>query len=534
MTHPTKTYLAWLADMHRTGRMDRRQFLGRAAAAGLTAPAITGLLSTSVLAAGPKKGGRMVLATRHGATNDSLDPALLTHGGHWAMTYAIASTLTETLPSGETVPSLAEGWDASADAKVWTFKLRSGVTFHSGKPLTADDVIASINYHRGADSKSFVKPIADEIVEIKADGPLNVVFTLKAGNADFPTSLSSAGFAIYAAKDGTIDFAGFDGTGAYVMKTFEPGVRAEMVKNPNYWRTDRGHADAVELLTIADATARTNALINGSVDAVDQVDVKTVELLSRNQNIVIEETTGPLHYTFPMRTDAAPFDDNNVRMALKHAINRQELLDKVLRGHGSIGNDNPIGPSYRYHAEDIPQREYDPEKAKWYLQQAGLSSLKVDLSAAEAAYTGAVDASVLFQAQAAPAGIEINVVRESNDGYWDNIWMSKPFCACYWGGYTTESEMFTTGYSPGAAWNDTFWTQEKFEELRTAAKAELDTAKRADMYREMQMIVRDEGGAIVPLFANNVYARSTKLAHGDLESTSTFDGARIAERWWVA
>ena len=93
MNIPTKTYLAWLADMHRKGRMDRRQFISRAAAVGLAAPAITSLMTNSVLAAGPKKGGRMVLATRHGATNDSLDPGLLTHGGHWVMTYAIASTL---------------------------------------------------------------------------------------------------------------------------------------------------------------------------------------------------------------------------------------------------------------------------------------------------------------------------------------------------------------------------------------------------------------------------------------------------------
>ncbi len=534
MTKDYDPYVDWLVHQHFRNRMDRRAFLGRAAAVGLAAPVALRLMTGHALAQTPKRGGRMVLGTRHGATTDTLDPALLTNGAHWLLTFAVTTTLTEIDADGVVQPSLADSWDSTPDAKTWTFTLHKGIEFHSGKSLTPQDVIASINYHRGAESKSFVKPIADEIVDVKTDGPNQVVFTLKSGNADFPTALSSAGFAIYPAKDNSIDWASHDGVGAYEMVNFEPGVSAEMKRAANYWRTDRGFADEVALITLADTAARSNALVTGAVDAIDQIDLKTVNQLARVPNIVIEETTGPLHYTFPMRTDVAPFTDNNVRMALKHAINREGMLQKILYGHGSLGNDNPIGPSYRYFDKDEPIRAYDPDKAKWYLKQSGLNSLKVDLSTADAAFAGAVDAAVLYKDHAAKAGIEINVVREPNDGYWDNVWMKKPFCACYWGGYTTESEMFATGYSPGAAWNDTFWTDDRFEKLRIEAKAELDPAKRKTMYAEMQAIVRDKGGAVVPLFANNVYARSTKLAHGPLSSDSTFDGERIAERWWVA
>ena len=111
--------------------------------------------------------------------------------------------------------------------------------------------------------------------------------------------------------------------------------------------------------------------------------------------------------------------------------------------------------------------------------------------------------------------------------------MKKPWCASYWGGYSTEDTMLTTAFAPGAAWNDTQWDNPRFNELLISARAELDDARRADMYREMQIILRDDGGNVVPMFANEVHARNAKIAHGDLSWTRGFDGRRIMERWWM-
>jgi peptide/nickel transport system substrate-binding protein len=223
-----------------------------------------------------------------------------------------------------------------------------------------------------------------------------------------------------------------------------------------------------------------------------------------------------------------------VRLAVKHAIDREALLQSILFGHGTVGNDHPINGSYPFFAADIPQRTYDPDKARHYLKQAGLSSLDLDLSAADAAFAGAVDAAVLIKEHVAKAGINVNVVREPSDGYWGNVWMQRPWCAAYWFGTPTPDGIFTQAFSAGAAWNDGYWGHERFNELLVKARAELDNAKRAAMYHEMQLLVRDEGGVFIPLFANNVVALSDKVRHGPLANNLDVDGRLFFERWWFA
>jgi peptide/nickel transport system substrate-binding protein len=223
-----------------------------------------------------------------------------------------------------------------------------------------------------------------------------------------------------------------------------------------------------------------------------------------------------------------------VRLALKHAIDRDAIVRTILRGHGTLGNDHPISRSNRYHADNLEQRAYDPDKAMHHLKQAGMEGLSIDLSAADAAFAGAVDAAVLYKEHAAKAGITINVVREPDDGYWSNVWMQKPYCAVYWGGRPTEDWMFSTAYAADAAWNDSFWKHDQFNQLLLAARSELDEAKRRSMYEEMQSIVRDDGGVLIPMFANYVMALSDKIGHGQMAANWSMDGFKCSERWWFA
>ncbi len=529
------TELKYYAKLLRLGKISRREFMGRAVAAGATVAMSSTLASKALKAAMPKKGGRFRIGMGHGSTTDSLDPATFENNFMSSgLNYATHNHIAEIGMTGDLVPELAESWEASDDAATWRFKIRKGVEFHDGKTLDANDIVASVNHHRGEDSASAAKPLLDQVTDIRADGKDTVVVTLQGGNADFPFVISDYHIAIVPSKDGVIEWKSGAGTGGYVLRKFEPGVRADFNRYPNYWKEGAAHFDEVELLSITDVAARTNALTTGEIDVMDRVDIKTLNLLKRNTNIRIEETTGTAHYTFAMRTDTPPFDNNHVRLALKYGVDREVLLRTVLRGHGVVGNDHPISVSNRYHAGELPQRAYDIDKAKFHLKKAGLSSLTVSLSAADAAFAGAVDAAVLYREQAAKAGITIDVVREPNDGYWSAVWMKKPWSAVYWGGRPTEDWMFSTAYAAGAAWNDTFWTHDRFNELLIGARAELDNAKRREMYVEMQRIVSDEGGVVVPMFNNYVFAMSTKVEHGPMQGNWDLDGGKFTERWWFA
>ncbi|MDP1577971.1 MAG: ABC transporter substrate-binding protein, partial [Cypionkella sp.] len=328
-------------------------------AAGLILPAGMAMAQTE-----PKKGGVFRAGIGHGSSTDGYDPGLWDN--LYAQTFAAArhNQLIEVSADGALVPEIAESWE-SADGITWTFKIRQGVSFHSGKPVTADDAVASLNHHRGDASTSAAKPFFDAVTDIKVDGQ-SVVVTLSAANADFPYLMSDYHLPVMPGADGKIDPTSTDGCGGYVVDSYEPGVQATLNRNPNYWKSDRAHFDQIVLLSILDPAARLNALMTGEVDVIDQVDPATIGLLEARGVAKILSVSGNAHYVFTMDARAAPYNDNNVRLALKYAFDRQELVDKILAGHGSVANDNPIGPASRYYFAEMEAKTYDPDKAKFH------------------------------------------------------------------------------------------------------------------------------------------------------------------------
>lgn len=510
----------------------RRGFLLGSAAAGLT----LGQGFNPVRAAEPQKGGTLRVGFTQGSTSDSLDPATYSNDFMFATSYAVFSTLVEIAPDGTAKPDLAESYEATPDAITWTFRLRDDATFSDGKSVTAADVVASIRHHMGEESKSGVKPLLAQIADIKADGNKAVIFTLKSGNADFPFIFNDYHLTIRQDKgDGSIDPLTTIGTGGYVIEAFEPGVWIALVRRDDYWKKGVAHFDKVEILKVGDAAARMNALMTDEVDLIDRPDLKTIHLLERVPNIRVHTQNGTLHYTMPMHVNAAPFDDVNVRLALKHAIDREAIVEKVLKGYGTVGNDHPIASSMPYYNADLAQHAYDPEKAKHYLRKAGLDALDVTLHTADAAFNGAVDASVLFSEAAKAAGINVKVSREPDDGYWSNVWLQKPFCTSYWGGRPTPDLMFSAAYAANADWNATKWRNEWFNELLVAARAELDQDRRSEMYGEMQQLCQTDGGALIPAFGQYVSAMNKRVQTPEKLSESwDLDSLRFIERWWLA
>jgi peptide/nickel transport system substrate-binding protein len=516
------------------GKISRRDFITRISALGLMAAVSPALLSTPAKAATPKKGGRMIMGATGGSTTDSMDPGTLTSNMNQNLNWQIRNCLVEIDHNFNAIPELAESWDSTPDAKVWSFKLRKGVEFHNGKSLTAEDVVYSINHHLGEKSKSAAKGYLKDITRLKADGTHEVVFELSGGSADFPFILGDYHLTIGPAGTQGKEWEKGVGTGGYILESWEPGVRAFAKRNPNYWKAGRAHFDEIETLSIVDTNARTNALKTGQINYMDRVELKTVHLMKRMRGINVTAVTGTAHYTIPMLVDRSPYNDNNVRTALKLIVDREELVKQILRGYGEPGNDHPIAPVNKYYAKDLEQRKYDPEKAKFYMKKAGMLDHTFNLHAADAAFAGAVDAAVLIKEQAKKAGININVVREPDDGYWSNVWIKKEWCMCYWGGRPVEDMMFSVAYADGAPWNDTFWSNKRFNELLVKARAELDEDKRRKIYGEMQEICRNDSGTVVPMFNQMVEASSAKLAHGPISGHMALDGMRNAERWWFA
>ena len=520
-----------------SGRIRRRDFMVAAIALGLSTTAASTVFNNAWAAV--KKGGRLRTGITGGGTGDVLDPGLILDSYMINVQFGqLRNNLTEVSVSGELIPELAESWDSTPDAKSWMFKIRQGVEFHNGKTLDSQDVVDSLRHHLAEDSKSAAKGILGGIASVEADGTYGVTVHLTGGDADFPFLMSDYHLLICPSKgDGTIEWESGVGTGGYALAEHEPGVRTLTRRNPNYWKEGRAHFDEAETLQIADPNARLNALRTNAIDCMNNVDPKIVERLKRVAGLQVLSVTGNKQFTLPMRTDTAPFDNNDVRLAIKHIIKREEWFEKIIFGFGEVGNDSPIGPAnfYRATPEELPQRMYDPDRAKFHLKQAGMENLSIKFHAADTGFSGAVNAGQLMRESARPAGIDIEVVREPDDGYWSNVWMSKAFSACYWSGRPTENWMFSQVYAADASWNDTFWKHERFNELLVQARAELDKAKRREMYVEMQRIVHNEGGVCLPLFQADTIAYTDKVAVPDaIANNWELDGHKQAERWSFA
>ena len=514
------------------GPMNRRRFMARSAALGVGTALAGSLLSAAGGAATPKAGGTLRQGLGGASTSDSFDPATWSNDVALNLGFQVMNALVEIDSDLQATPELAESWEAKPGAKEWMFNIRKGVHFHNGKELDAEDVVYSIQRHMGPNSKSGAKGQLSGIKEITKSDSHQVSFSLESGNADLPYNLSD--FHLLIVPKDFSDWAHPVGTGGYMLEHYEPGVRVVTKRNPNYWKLGRAHFDSIETLDINDATARTNALLSNEIDVMNNVDRKTVDLLKRSSAIDIKRSSGGQHYAFPMDCDSALLKDVNVRLALKYAIDREHVLKTILRGYGHVGNDHPIPVANPFHNNELAQRAYDPDKAKYYLKKAGQSNLRIQLSASEAAFPEAIDTAVLYQAMAAPAGITIDVKREPVDGYWDNVWMKVPFCMCFWLGRPTADSTFSVQYKSDAAWNDAHWRRPDFDKLLLEARAELDVAKRKAMYWEMQRIVSEDGGELIPVFADFIDAVNKKVQGFEPSPVLGLSGQRLAERAWFA
>jgi len=488
----------YLRDRLQIGAISRREFMGRATALG----ASTALISTmvagvkAVAAETVKKGGLLRLGLAGGSTTDSFDITTYTDSVMIDVSHGVFNALVEWGEDGKPKPELAMSWEAKNGASEWVFNLRKGVKFSNGKEFTADDALYSLNLHRG-ESKSGAVASMKAITDIKKLDKYQIQITLSAPDADFPYVMTD--YHLLMVPQDFKDWAKPIGTGSLVVDKFDPGVRISLKKAGDYWKEGRGHLDAAEITVINDGSARINALISGQLDAINRVDHKAVAPLAKAPKTEIVRAPGGWHTVMAMEIDKPPYNNPDLRLALKFATDREQILKTLFSGYGTIGNDHPIPPNDPYFNKDLSQRKHDPERAAFHFKKAGVAE-PVLLQTSDAAFNGAVDMGALFQASAGKAGIKVDLKKEPADGFWDNVWFKGAFVESYWDGRAAATQMLSVCYGASAPWNETHWKNDKFEKLLADARSEIDEAKRKTYIWDMQAMLRDDGGAIIPVF----------------------------------
>lgn len=478
----------------------------------------------------PKRGGKIRVAGFGGSTADTLDPAKQSFSTDYCRCTMFYNGLTELDELMAPKLALAEAIE-NEKATVWTIKLRKGVQFHDGKELTSEDVVFSLKRHHDPATGSRAKALADQMKQIEANGKYEVKITLVNPNADFPVVLGTYHFLI--AQAGTTDFSKGIGTGPFKCKEFTPGVRSIAVRNENYWKQGVGpYLDEIEFFGIPDVGARVNALLAGDVHMIGNVNPAAAKTILATSGFSILETKSGNYTDLVMRADGAPGNNPDFVLGMKHLFNRDLIRRNVFQGYAEIANDQPIPPLNRYHAKDIPQRGFDPDKAKFHLQKAGVLDQGLQVVTSPAA-TGSVEMGLLLQAAGQRVGLKVDLRQVPADGYWSNYWMKVPVGFGNINPRPTADILFSLFFQSSAAWNESAWKNEKFDQLLVAARAETDEAKRKQMYHDMQVLIHESSGIGIPVFINGLDAHSNKLKGLRPMGTGSMMGYAFAEHVWL-
>jgi peptide/nickel transport system substrate-binding protein len=518
-----------LADMLRPAAMSRRQFVGRTAALGAAGALNSATLFDAKAAETVKKGGALRLGLDGGSEKDSLEPTSYADSVMIVVGRALYNSLAEWAADGTAKPELAASWEPKDGAKSWIVNLRKGVRFSNGQEFTAEDALYSLNLHRG-DSSSGAARAMKAVAEIKKLDKYQIQISLAAADADFIYVLTD--YRVLMAPDGFKDWAKPIGTGGYLIEKLDPGVRVALKKAPDYWRAGegRGNLDAAEITVTNDGAARLSGLVSGQFDVINRVDPKAVALLQKTPKIEIVRSPSGWFAVLAMEVDKPPYDNSDIRLALKYAVDRDQILKAVFSGYGALGNDHPVPAGDPYFNKDLPQRKHDSDKAAFYFKKAGLADSKIVLQYCDAAFAGAADMGVLMQASAGKAGIRVDLKKEPSDGFWDNVWLKGPFVESYWAGAPAATQILAAAFRAGAPLNETHWSNDKFEKLLADAKSETDEAKRKAYIWEMQAMLREDGGAVIPIFRDWIDAHRDNVGGHSPHSGLDMDNGYIIDK----
>jgi peptide/nickel transport system substrate-binding protein len=491
---------------------DRRQFLGGLATAALAAGGLTACSTPGParLAAAPRRryGGDLRAGLTGGSAADTIDP----HKAVTDIDISRVQTLYEPLvtldiQARDVQYLLAEHITPRGTSLTeWVIRLRPGITFHDGQPLTADDVLAS--FHRisslAAPGTIFLGPI--DLAATLAMDSHTVLVKLTSPVADYAGQLAAAPFDLLIAPAG-FNPARPNGTGPFQYRSFTPGQQSVFTRNPHYWQPGLPYADTLTITDFPNTVSLADALRTGQVHAAGTLDPPQVPTLDTASGVTVVVSKAGSIVPFTMRVDQAPFTDVRVRQAMRLLTDRPQLIDSALDGHGTLASD--VFSPFDHDFNTTLVRHADIGQAKFLLKQAGLEDLKVTLVTSPV-LSGVVAMATVLAEQAKAAGVTITLKNIPPGTFFGPDYLNWTFAQDYYS-YFPYLAQAAQSMLPASPYNETHTDNPRYTRLYHQAQATPDAGLRREILHEMQQIDFTEGGYIIPAFTDTLDAYSDTL-----------------------
>lgn len=473
----------------------------------------------------PAQGGTLRVAFGDGQSEDSLDPALQFTGVGIAVGAMVYDNLLHTDNDWNLTPAIAEDWSASDDATEYSFKIRQGVEFHSGKQVEAADVAEHIlrllDEKTGSGGLSLLGSVLDPS-GVKVGDPTTITFTLKAPDAYF--GLKMAHYYTRIPQAGTTDWlGGSPGTGPFKSVSFRPSEGNELVRNENYWQEGLPYLDEVSIVVISEQATKTEAVLSGDVDISDPPPLAAVEQFeSSDVATLIPVSNTP--YTFDVDSSIKPYSDPRVSQAMKMMIDREKALQFIVRGQGVISADSLIHPSDPYYPADLEPFPYDPEQARALLAEAGYPDGFEENIWTTKAYPYLDEGAAIGQEAFEAGGLKITIQSVSNDRYLA-AFLNEPIVMDYYG-RQHPAVHFDLYYHSGPQ-NTTRLNDPQVDSMVDEFKRTLDPARQKELAGEIIRRYNDIAAEIVPFHFDDLWAHKNRVQNLVLSPYSRFEYSQI-------
>ena len=515
----------------RQGTLSRRSMLKLLSAGAVVSSGIIGFPDLAMAGEQPVKGGKMRVALSASSAADTLDPARSNNSADYTRQFMFLNGLTEIDDELVAKPALAADFH-SDDGVIWQFNLRQEVNFHNGKALVAEDVVWSLLRHKDPAVASSAFSLAQQFKTITATNPQQVTIVLDGANFDLPLMLAMPYFLIVPAN--TTDFAKGIGTGPFLCKTFTPGLQTVGTRNPDYWKPGLPHLEEVELLGITDQAARVNGLLAGQLQMCSSISAGYAKQINASGgSCKVLETKSGMYSDLIIRTDTSPGNHPDFVMAMKYLQPREVLIKTALQGYGTVANDTPVPPWHPLYNAELKPRPVDTDKARYHLKKAGMEGARVEVVTAPN-IEGANEDGLMMQNLASQAGLNLKVRQVPYDGYWSTHWMKDPVGFGSINARPTINLLLSQFYLSSSANNESKWHNPQFDQLVIASRGERDATKRKQMYDDMQKLIYDHCGTLIPMFVSNLDGYSSKVKGLESWPSGLMMNYRFHENVWLS